>query len=108
MPVRRSKCISTKVTDEEYATIEASAGGQTLSAWAREVLLATVTPRLADQVLLAEFLALRTILLNLHFALATRGAPDADDVQALIERADQDKVRRAKERLWSASQRREP
>jgi hypothetical protein len=46
--------------------------------------------------------------LNLHFAVATGETPTMDDVQALIERADQDKIQRAKERLWSASQRREP
>ena len=39
MPSLRTKSISTKVTDEEYAQMEALAGGQTISEWARDVLL---------------------------------------------------------------------
>jgi hypothetical protein len=39
MPSLRSKSISTKVTDEEYAQFEALAGEQTISEWARDVLL---------------------------------------------------------------------
>ena len=67
------------------------------------MVLATATPRPADHVLLAEFLALRTILLNLHFAVAAGETPTADAVQRLIERADRDKIRKAQERLASAS-----
>ena len=44
MASRRTKCISTKVTDDEYATLARLAEGQTVSAWVREVLLATATP----------------------------------------------------------------
>jgi hypothetical protein len=108
MRVRRTKSIGTKVTDDEYARLEALAGGQSLSEWTREILLKAAARQAAEQVVLAELLALRTIVLNLHFAVATGEAPSTDDVQALIERADQDKIQRAKERLWSASQRREP
>jgi hypothetical protein len=39
MPSLRTKSISTKVTDEEYAQMETLAGGQTVSEWARDVLL---------------------------------------------------------------------
>jgi hypothetical protein len=35
MPRPRTKCISTKVTDEEYATLERLAGDRTLSEWVR-------------------------------------------------------------------------
>jgi hypothetical protein len=52
MPSLRTKSISTKVTDEEYAQFEALAGEQTV---------------------LAEVLALRTILLNTHFAIYPKG-----------------------------------
>jgi hypothetical protein len=38
------------VTDDEYAKLEHLAAGQTLSEWVRDVLLATATPRPADQV----------------------------------------------------------
>ncbi len=68
MPSLRTKSISTKVTDEEYALFEALAGGQTISEWTRDVLLKATKPNAGDQTVLAEVLALRTILLNLHFA----------------------------------------
>ena len=106
--MRRTKSISTKVTDDEYARLERLAVGQTLSEWVRDVLLATATPRPADQVLLAEFLALRTIVLNLHFAAVAGETPTADAMKRLIERADEDKIRKALERLLAASARREP
>ena len=41
MPEHRPRTSRTKVTAEEYATSRALAQGQTLSAWVREVLLAT-------------------------------------------------------------------
>jgi hypothetical protein len=107
MPSRRTKGITIKVTDDEYATLTRVAKGQTVTAWVHEVVLATATPRPIDHVLLAEFLALRTILLNLHAALAAGELPTADAVQRLIERADRDKIRKAQERLASASPRRE-
>jgi hypothetical protein len=37
--------------------------------------------------------------LNLHFMIAKGEAPTADDMQALIERADRDKGGRAEDRL---------
>ena len=108
MASRRTKGITIKVTDDEYATLARLAKGQTVTAWVHEVVLTTATPRPIDYVLLSEFLALRTILLNLHVALAAGETPTADAVQRLIERADRDKMRKAQERLAPASARRAP
>jgi hypothetical protein len=99
MPSRRTKGITIKVTDDEYATLSRLAKGLTVSEWVHEVALATATPRPVDHVLLAEFLALRTIVLNLHVAAATGETPTADAVKRLIERADETKIRKATERL---------
>ena len=54
MPVLRTKSISTKVTDEEYSQFEALAGEQTISEWARNVLLnaAKLNPR--EQAIIRE------------------------------------------------------
>jgi hypothetical protein len=104
--MRRTRSIGTKVTEDEYATIARWPEGQTLSEWVREVLLATVTPRPADHVLLAEVLALRTIVLNLLFAMASGDTPTADVMKRLIERADEDKVAKALERLTVVTSRR--
>jgi hypothetical protein len=103
MPALRTKSVSTKVTDEEYASLEAQAGEQTISEWARKVLLKAANPDPAAQATLAEVLALRTILLNLHFAHARGEMFTADEMQKLINQADQDKLDKARERLQGAT-----
>jgi hypothetical protein len=103
MPSLRTKSISTKVTDEEYAQFEALAGEQTISEWAREVLLKTTKPNAGEQTVLAEVLALRTILLNIHFAVSQGRTLTAEEMQKLIERADQNKLSKARQRLAEAT-----
>ena len=103
MPSLRTKSISTKVTDEEYALFEALAGGQTISEWAREVLLKATKPNAGEQTMLAEVLALRTILLNVHFAVSQGQTLTAEEMQQLIVRADQDKLSKARQRLAEAA-----
>jgi hypothetical protein len=44
MSSSRTKCLSTKLTEAEYTTLERAAGAQTLSAWARAVLLQAAAP----------------------------------------------------------------
>ncbi len=105
MPALRTRSISTKVTDEEYAQFEALAGGQTISEWARDVLLNATKPNSSEQTVLAEVLALRTILLNVHFALSQARTLNAEEMQQLIERADQNKLSKARERLAEAATR---
>jgi len=97
--IRRTKSIGTKLTAEEYAQVMRVADGHSLSEWLREVLLGMVAPQPADHVLLAEVLALRTIVLNLQFAVASGDPPTTDAIKRLIERADDEKSRRAFERL---------
>jgi hypothetical protein len=102
-PPLRIKSVSTKVSEEEFAGLESRARARklTLSEWVRAELL---EPRAdgggaADEVLLGEVLALRTILINLLFSL-TNGKPvTPEGMKELIERADGDKERRAMERL---------
>jgi hypothetical protein len=103
MPSLRTKSISTKVTDEEYAQMEALAGGQTISEWARDVLLGAAKSNATEHTILAEVLALRTILLNALYKLSQGEALSAEEMQRLIERADQDKLRKAQERLASVA-----
>lgn len=103
----RTRSLGTKVTEEEYAGLEvcASARGMSISEWCRSVLLETASgnrPNEADATLLAEILALRMILLNLHFAVARGEAITASGMQAIIDRADQAKASKAVERLSSS------
>jgi hypothetical protein len=99
MPTPRTRSISTKVTDEEYAEFEALAGAQTISEWAREVLLKASKPSPADQTIVGELLALRMILLNVLFSIANHESLTSEDMQDIINRADTTKLAKALERL---------
>ncbi len=111
MATPRTKSISAKVTEAEYGRLVALAGERTLSEWLRTLALdalAATRPESRESIVLAELLALRTIVLNLSFA-ASRGEPlSADAMQRLIARADQDKVSQAQERLTAMTLRRDP
>jgi hypothetical protein len=102
MAIPLSKCLSTKVTPDDYAIFEARAAHQSVSAWAREALRHAARRPATDQVLLEEVVALRTILLNLHFAVAAGTPPTAEEMHRLIQRADADKTQNALDRLASA------
>jgi hypothetical protein len=102
MAIPLSKCLSTKVTPEDYALFELVAADQSVSAWARDALLRIAKQPATEQVLLEEVLALRAILLNLQFAVATGTPPTAEEMHRLIHRADEEKAQQARERLPSA------
>ena len=99
MATRLTKSISTKVTEAEYDAIVRRADPQTVSAWARGILVGAVQPDPLQFLLLAELLALRTIVLNLNFALASSGPPSVEAMHSLIDRADHDKLNKASERI---------
>jgi hypothetical protein len=110
----RIKSIGTKVTEEEYTELEraAQAGGKTLGEWCREVMLANMNghgPKSQarsdseSQAVMAELVALRTILLNVLYKQANSESLTAEEMQRLIERADADKLKKAAERLQQAS-----
>jgi hypothetical protein len=80
----------------------ASGQGMSLSEWVRKELLKRAEdqrPSMAEQTLLAEMLALRTILLNLHFTVAKGEPLTAEYMQTIINRADATKVQKAIDRL---------
>jgi hypothetical protein len=106
MASRRTKSIGTKVTPDEHARIQTLAGEQPVSEWVRAALLKAADPVAADATVLAEVLALRAILLNLHFHLCSGAEVTAETMQRLIERADQNKHQQAEARLDTMTQRR--
>jgi hypothetical protein len=53
---------------------------------------------------MAELVALRAILLNVLFKLANGEKPTAEEMQRLIDRADSDKLKKARERLAQAAE----
>jgi hypothetical protein len=102
-PPLRTKSVGTKVSEAEFALLEerACGAGLRLAEWVREALLAARAEPGVDsgEVALAEVLALRSLLLNLHFR-AAKGEPVAEaEMRGLIERADGVKMQRARERL---------
>jgi hypothetical protein len=96
----RNKSVGTKVTETEFVALEIQARARklTLSEWVRAELLEPKQSR-DDEVLLAEVLALRTIMINLLFSLAKGERLTTEAMKELIERADGDKASRAMERL---------
>ncbi len=103
-PTPRTKSISSKVTQPEYALIEqvASAAGQSTSDWVRATLIeqASSKAKAMEETVLAELLGLRTILLNLFYSMAAKtGAVTAEQMQSVIARADAEKLERARKQL---------
>ncbi len=119
----RTRSVGTKLTEEEYARLEAAVAksGLTVGEWCRMELLrgaeaavgdgksdSTIRDAVpipapigkpADETLLGEVLALRTILLNLFYDLANGEAMTADRMQELIAKADGEKREKALNRL---------
>jgi|SRR5487761_115985 predicted RNA-binding Zn ribbon-like protein len=104
----RARSIGTKVTADEYTRLEARAREEQLSIseWSRRVLLdaANIGPgRAGEQAILAEVIALRTIVANLIYTFTSEGKVTAEQMRAFIERADGSKSKRAAEFLAQIS-----
>ncbi len=112
-PNLRTKSIGTKVSEEEFARLEQAAQ----KAW--EDAGRMVPGGDAGQcerpgrrkrnrgagahAVMAEVVALRAILLNVLFKQAKGEPLTAEEMQRLIDRADSDKLKKARERLDQAS-----
>ena len=113
-PPLRTKTLSTKVSEEELAQLEAAASerGLTPSEWCRETLLASVNgqePKAYDpggtgHAVMAELVALRAILLNVLFKVSNGQRLTEEEMQRLIDRADSDKRKKARDRLAQAAE----
>ena len=108
----RTRSVGTKLSEEEYGRLESLAAnrGLTVGEWVREVLLEIgqgAKPPAAsptEQALLAELIALRTIVLNLVYDLASGEPLTPERMQELIAKADGDKREKALLRLQSTRQ----
>jgi len=108
-PNLRTKSIGTKVSEEEFARLEQAAqkASKTLGEWCREVMLASANgqPEKVNgtggeaHAVMAEVVALRAILLNVLFKQANGERLTSEEMQKLINRADSDKFKKARERL---------
>jgi len=105
----RTRSIGTKVTGQEYARLEVCAreSQMSISEWSREALLAAASLgrcSAGEQAILAEVIALRTIVANLIYTFTSEGKVTADQMRAFIQRADGTKSKRAMELLLQAGQ----
>jgi mobilization protein NikA len=111
----RNRTVGSKMTESEYDQVVAVAerAGLTLGEWCREVLLTRANaneakkPSATEQTLLAEFVALRMILLNALCKLGQKVELSERELQDLAELADQERFSRAQERLAEAVARRQ-
>lgn len=104
-PSIRTRSIGTKISQEQFAALEAQAHTRqlTLSEWVRGELLKTNDGSKAPgEVLLAEVMASRSILINLVYSISKGQPITAEAMQELIRRTDENKTRRAQELLAEA------
>ena len=96
----RTKSIGVKVTEGDFARLQAlaEAEGKPMGEWCRDILLTTADGEktsVTEQILLSEVLALRTLLLNTLFAIASGTTLTEEDMTQMIERADREKLPKA-------------
>ena len=100
----RTKSIATRLTDVEFAEVEyaASSAGKKVAEWLREAALAqaraTEKEKATDTVLLAEVMALRSLIVNL-FAVASQGPLSDETLRRISTYADAIKDQKAVELL---------
>ena len=111
----RSKTIGVRVTEDDYARLQvlADAQGKTVGEWCRDVLSEIAQnpggkPKPIDQALLAEVIALRTIVANLTYAFTSDGEVTRERMLAVMDRADKTKLKRATELLAQVCRNRNP
>jgi hypothetical protein len=102
-----TRTIATKVTAAEYEIAQSCAAqaGKTVSGWLRSFIPGGDSSELGHErsacLLLAEVLALRSILITLLFHIGNQSALTQDEVSRLIQQTDGEKLVRAKTQLAS-------
>jgi uncharacterized protein (DUF1778 family) len=106
-PGLRTKTIATRLTPEELQEVESAAerDGKSLAEWLRELALRSARQRLADpiELVLAELMATRFVLLNLFHATALAGMEGKqllpDSVLKIRDEANVQKLQKARKML---------
>lgn len=106
MAARRTKSISAKVTEAEYAQLVTQAGDRTVSEWVRTTVLAAASPARREPIaflVITEQIALRQVILNLQYWMSRGEKVTVEKMQQLIDDAERDKVRHAREWITAAT-----
>jgi len=96
--------IAIRLTTGEKTALEKKArvAGKAFSEWAREVLLSTIRFSPDYRALLAEFCAMRKVVMDIHAQLALSGqAPSAEAIKTIVEAAETNKFTMADRRIVS-------
>ena len=97
----RARSIATRLTEAEFGEVEAAAAnaGKKVAEWLREAALAHARAGQEEQtdlILLAEIMAMRSLMLNL-FAKASQGPLSTEDLRKMSAYSDSIKEQKAKE-----------
>jgi hypothetical protein len=96
----RARSVATRLTEAEFSEVEAAASsaGKKVAEWLREAALAQAREgkdnEQTDQVLLAELVGMRSLMLNL-FARASQGPLTAEDIKKMSAYSESVKEQRA-------------
>jgi hypothetical protein len=98
----RTNSIGTRLSEAELSEVEAAAvsAGKKVGEWLRDAALAQArsAPANTDPILLAELMAIRTLILNL-FAAASKGPLTDESLRKMLAYADSVKQQKADEFL---------
>jgi hypothetical protein len=96
----RGKSIATRLTEAEFAEVDAAAGnaGKKVAEWLRDAALAQARAgqEQTDPILLAEIMGMRNLMLNL-FAKASQGPVSIEDIRKMSSYSDSVKEQKAVE-----------
>ena len=109
----RGRSIATRLTDAEFGEVEAAAAiaGKKVGEWLREAALTqargTHHDEQTDQILLAEMMGMRSLMLNL-FARASEGPLTTEDLRKMSAYSDSIKEQRAQAYMAERRRRNSP
>jgi uncharacterized protein (DUF1778 family) len=109
----RGRSIATRLTDAEFGEVEAAAAiaGKKVGEWLREAALAqargTHHDEQTDQILLAEMMGMRSLMLNL-FARASEGPLTTEDLRKMSAYSDSIKEQKAQDYMVERRHRNSP
>ena len=97
----RTNSIGTRLSEAELSEVESASAGKKVGEWLRDAALAqarSVPAQNTDPILLAELMAIRTLILNL-FAAASKGPLTDESLRKMLAYADPVKQQKADEFL---------
>ena len=109
----RGRSIATRLTEAEFGEVEAAAAiaGKKVGEWLREAALAQARgnhhDEHTDQILLAELMGMRSLMLNL-FARASEGPLSTEDLRKMSAYSDSVKEQRAQDYIAQRRHRNSP